>query len=187
MNKKELQIEKFKELLIVIVNDYNNNDLYETKLWKLMYFCEADYYEKERETITNVDYYKNTFGPTPNKLIINEALKKAKNYIVVKKIKKGSGETQKLYKPLKKCDLEYISGKEIQYIQNICQKYFKLSVNDIVLLAHKDPPYLGAEAREKINFNFVDYRDEESLIEEKLTKPEKGISDKAIKKLLNYV
>lgn len=187
MNKKELQIEKFKELLILIINNCDNNDLYETKLWKLMYFCEADYYEKTGKTITNVDYYKNNFGPTPNKLTINKAIKRAKKYITVQKIKKDGENVRKLYSPLKKYDLKYISGNEIQSIQNVCNKYSKLSVNDIVLLAHKDTPHLGSKMKEKIDFSLVYYRDEDSLIEEEITDSKQKIPDKTIKKLLTYV
>ena len=185
---REKQIEKFKELLIFIVNQFSNNNLPETKLWKLMYFCEADYFEKNRETITGVNYYKNIYGPTPDKTIINEALERAKAYITLTIIQGADGKSRKIYKPVAELNYNYssLTANEITVATESCEKYFRLSVNDIVFLSHKDTPFLGSDLAKKIDFDLVDYRDkeEDSLEEEKYTG---SVPNNLAQKLLSYV
>jgi len=189
-NKK---IAKFVELLIYIVQNFNNNcTLTETKLWKLLYFCDADFFYKYRKTITGIDYCKNNYGATPIKEVIDETLPKIKGYITRERIKKADGRTITIYKPKQGKDYEYqtISANEIEEAGKICKKYFRLSVSDIVCLAHKDPPYLIAEMGGKINFNFVHYRENEEDVEATAGKRyvyKETISDEAGQKFLAYV
>ncbi len=177
-------IEKFKQLLVYIVNNYNNNDLYETKLWKLIYFCDADYFEKNRKTITGINYYKNTYGPTPDKNVVDLAIKKAKDFITIDKYVKN-GNKKSLYRPKKMCDLNFLTADEIEEVRKVCEKYFRLSTNDIIILAHKDTPYLGSKMGGVINFKLVDYRDEEYPENEDCDNYQGEISDEAIKKLFD--
>lgn len=180
------RVEKFKELLIFIVNQYDNNDLSETKLWKLMYFCEADYFEKNRVTITGVNYYKNHFGPTPDKIVINEALERAKGYINIIVITNEDRKKKKMYSPLAEPNYNHLTANEIKEARESCEKYFRLSSTDIVILAHKDAPFLGSDISSKIDFSLVDYRDNNEDDLEDNRYPGK-VSDRSIEKLLSYV
>ena len=74
-------------------------------------------------------------------------------------------------------------------MRKTCDKYYRLPVNDICVLAHKDPPYLGAEMGKKIDFNFVVYREKDEVeVPFSEERSYKGtISDEAGKKLLAYV
>ena len=110
--RKQKTLENFKELLIYIVKNFNDNEtLTETKLWKLLYFCDADFFEKNKKTITGVDYYKNIYGATPDKKIIDKVLPRIKEYVKIEKIKKPDGKTITLYKPNKDYDYKFLSAK----------------------------------------------------------------------------
>lgn len=188
----EKSLRKFAELLVYVVGNFHNNTLAETKLWKLLYFCEADFFEKNQRTITGVDYYKNKYGATPDKKVIDRILSKInKKYITIEEIKKSDGRKIKIFKPVEGVNFKYnaLSADEIAGAQKTCQQYYNLPVNNIIVLAHEDPPYLGAKPKEKIDFNFVNYRETESEILEKETEGcYKGtISDEAAEKLLAYV
>ncbi|PIZ01076.1 hypothetical protein COY61_00760 [bacterium (Candidatus Gribaldobacteria) CG_4_10_14_0_8_um_filter_33_9] len=187
MSQKSL--EKFKELLIYVVKHFNDNEtLTETKLWKLLYFCEADFYEKFNHTITGVDYYKNLYGATPAKVVINRVLPQAKDYVKTEKIKKDSGKIMTVFKPHNDYKYKALSANEIEQIRKTCEKYFRLSVSDITILAHQDPPYLGAEKGKKIDFRFVNYREDKDIEEIEDVKTYSGtISDEAAENLLTYV
>jgi len=184
-------LEKFKELLIYIVKSFNDNEtLTETKLWKLLYFCDADFFEKHRGTITGIDYYKNKYGATPDKKIIDKALPQIKNFVKVEKIKKPDGKTMRVYKPQNDYNYQDLLANEIEEARNTCEKYYRLSVQDISVLAHKDPPYLGAKMRERIDFKFVDYREDKDIEEiegEDRSFYQGKISDEAAERLLAYV
>jgi hypothetical protein len=189
--RKQRVLEKFKELLIYIVKNFNDNEtLTETKLWKLLYFCEADFFEKNKKTITGVDYYKNIYGATPDKKVIDRILPKTKDYVKTEKIKKPDGKIITLYKPGKDYHYEVLSADEIMEIQKTCAKYCRLPVSSITVLAHKDPPYLGVKMKEKIDFNFVNYREDKDTEEiecEDKSLYQGKISDEAAEKLLAYV
>lgn len=182
-------LEKFKELLIYVVKNFNNNEtLTETKLWKLLYFCDADFFEKHRETITGVSYYKNNYGATPDKKVINKVLPQIKEYVKIENLRKSDGKTMRIYKPRGDYKYKTISVNEIEEAKKTCEKYFRLSVQDISVLAHKDPPYLGVKIKEKIDFNFVDYREDKDIEVENEDKTayQGKISDEAAERLLAY-
>ncbi|KUK50060.1 MAG: hypothetical protein XD75_0075 [Parcubacteria bacterium 33_209] len=189
--RQQKSLDKFKELLIYIVKNFNDNEtLTETKLWKLLYFCDADFFEKHRETITGIDYYKNNYGATPDKKIIDKATLQIKDYVKIKKIKKPDGKTIKVYKPQNDYKYQVLSANEIEEARSTCEKYYRLSVRDISVLAHKDPPYLGAKMKERIDFNFVDYREDkdvEKIVGEDRSFYQGKISDEAAERLLAYV
>jgi len=195
MSSKNIQ--KFEDLLVFIVSNFSNNGtLTPTKLWKLFYFCEAGFYEKNKRTITGVDYFKNNYGPTPDQKISEKALKEVGKYINTEKIKKDDGKTITVFdaKPNTEYKFQSIGADEIEEARNICGKYFQLSVEDICLLAHKDPPYLGADKSEKgdrIDFDFVFYRDpkdDEDFIEKSASiKKVNPVSVEGVRGLIDYV
>lgn len=184
-------VEKFKELLIYIVKNFNDNEtLTETKLWKLLYFCDADFFEKHGKTITGIDYYKNNYGATPDKKIIDKVLLQIKDYVKIEKIKKPDGKIIRVYKPQSGYRYQALFADEIEEARSTCEKYYRLSVQDISVLAHKDPPYLGAKIRERVDFNFVNYRedkDTEEIEGENKSLYQGKISGEAAERLLAYV
>lgn len=188
--RQQNKLEKFKELLIYIVRNFNDNEtLTETKLWKLLYFCDADFFEKHKKTITGVDYYKNNYGATPDKKVIDKTLLQVKDFMKIEKIKKPDGKIIKVYRPQDDYKYVALSANEIDEARKTCERYYRLSVSDISILAHKDPPYLGAKMKGRIDFNFVNYRedkDEEIKGEDKYIYQGK-ISDEAAQRLLAYV
>jgi len=183
-------LEKFKELWAYIVDNFNNDGtLTETKLWKLLYFSEADFFEKNKKTITGIDYYKNKYGATPDKKVIDDIRPQLKAFIRTKKIKTKDGRNITVYESLKEYPCKSVSAQEIEEVRKTCDKYYRLPLNDVCVLAHKDPPYLGAKMGKKIDFNFVVYREKDEV---EFPYPKKGsykgtISEEAGRKLLAYV
>ncbi|MEK7462000.1 MAG: type II toxin-antitoxin system antitoxin SocA domain-containing protein [Patescibacteria group bacterium] len=155
MSKKE----EFKELIWYIAANHPRM-LKETKLWKLCFFSEADYFEKFNERLTSVSYIKNTFGPTP----INKIAQKAIEELVSENLLTitdgnfiGAGEME----------LKFLDAKKIQSIENTCLRYSELNVNQIVHLAHQDPVYLMADYHHLVDFENAQYRsNEEDVAEE---------------------
>lgn len=191
MEREKVSYEKFKELLYFVIAANSPDGVLETKLWKLLYFSEADFFEQKKQRITKVAYYKNHFGPTPDIKVIKEALSELKSYVKAEKIKLKDGRTITLFKTIKDMQYKYTSIPERETTQRTCEKYFHLGVNDICVLAHKDPPYLGANKHEEIDFKFVIYRAEESeeaTLEEEIEEPAstENVSSEAARRILAY-
>lgn len=182
-NKEGMSVakkEKLKELIWFVSRNYNDK-LYETKLWKLLFFVEADYFEKYGEPISGVPYIKNNHGPTPSYSDAKKALEELKSggYLIKNK--------ENVYIAKDDLPLKYLDDKKLDAIRATCEKYYKLSVNDICVLAHKDPVYLGAEKNEVVDFGFVRYRDEDRLYTEQNKFENVKFSEKAQEKLLALV
>ena len=155
MSKKE----EFKELIWYIAANHPRM-LKETKLWKLCFFSEADYFEKFGERLTSVSYIKNTFGPTPVNKIAQNAIEEliSENLLSITDGNFiGAGEME----------LKFLDAKKIQSIDNTCLRYSELNVNQIVHLAHQDPVYLMADYHSLVDFQNARYRsNEEDVVEE---------------------
>lgn len=155
MSKKE----QIKELIWYIAANHPRM-LKETKLWKLCFFSEADYFEKFNERLTKVPYIKNTYGPTPSNVVVRKAVEE----LIAEKlltVKDGN------YIGMGEMEFKFLDAKKIQSIENTCLRYSELNVNQIVHLAHQDPVYLMAEYHKLVNFEDSQYRsNEEDVIEE---------------------
>jgi len=155
MSKKE----EIKELIWYIAANHPRM-LKATKLWKLCFFSEADYFEKFNERLTNVAYIKNTYGPTPAIKVAQKAIEELKSEDRLS-VKDGN------YIGAGGMTLRFLDAKKIQSIENTCLRYSELNVNQIVHLAHQDPVYLMAEYHNLVEFENAQYRsNEEDVVEE---------------------
>lgn len=171
ISNTQKQKEKLKELIWYICKNYNH-ELFETKLWKLVFFCEADYFEKYKSLITSVPYIKNRYGPTPTHRIADKAIKELVKGGFLIKNKNGT------FVAIQDLEIKNLEDKQIDAINTTCDKYYKLNTEQICTLAHRDPVYLSAEKlNDLLNFEFVSYRDnEEPEEDESINKLPKTIS-----------
>lgn len=171
LSNNQLNKAKLKELIWYICKNYNYK-LFETKLWKLAFFCEADYYQKYNSLITNISYIKNKYGPTPAHKISEKALDELVNDNFLIKTESGT------FVVIKDLELKNLEDQQVDAINTTCDKYYRLTTSQICTLAHRDPVYLSAEKlNDKLDFNFVSYRDdEEPEKDEEIDKLPKTIS-----------
>ena len=187
-------LNKFKDLLVyTIENSQDKNGVYETKLWKLLYFCDADFFEKHERTITGADYIKNHFGPTPEIATIKEAVAalKLKGVVIRKNIKNRIGSNSYVYvRGDSPYSFDALSGEELEDARKTLKKYGFLSVAQLTKLSHSYSPFLAAEPKKTIEFRNVLYRQDD--IEIDTSEPINGrearqlISDDSMAKLLEY-
>ena len=63
MNK--LDRKKLKNVLHYIIHQTMQDKVYKTHLWKILYFSDFDFYEKNNRLITNETYSRLDRGPAP--------------------------------------------------------------------------------------------------------------------------
>ena len=158
MSKKE----ELKELIWYIAANHPKR-LMQTKLWKLCFFSEADFFERFDERLTKTTYIKNNYGPTPDWKLAKQALEEL--------IKEGSLVlVDDEYIRAGEKNLKHLDAKKQQSIDNTCSKYAELNVNEIVHLSHQDPAYVMGEHNRPIKFENVHYRsDEEDVYKDEVT------------------
>ncbi len=154
-----LQVNKFKNVLLYILERCAGKpNVGETVLYKLLYFCDFNYYELHEEHLTGARYRKLPYGPVPQKLdtIINQMLEKGQ----IKRIKtEYYNKTQTRYIPLAKADLTGLKASEKEVIDRVIQQLSDWSAAAISNYSHKDMPWLASKEGEEINYELAFYRD----------------------------
>jgi transcriptional regulator with XRE-family HTH domain len=148
---------KFKEILLYILSQTAGKaNVGETVLYKLLYFCDFNYYEKYRELMTGATYIKNHYGPTPTnfKKTIEKLLDQE---ITIAKGKFG-GFDQKKYMPLRAPDLREINGAEKEIIDDVLARLSSMTATQISKYSHDDTPWLATKDGEMIDYQLVFYR-----------------------------
>lgn len=183
---------KFAEMLIYVLKQ-SSEPINETKALKLLYFAEAAQYQLHGKTISdNVTYYKNHYGPTPSAKVLMNIYKAMNEYLMRDEHQTVDYKSCKL--SLQKADFRFknLTAGEMGIIDQTMERYGKLSVQEIVKLAHLDPPYLASKKQSKINFDFVRFRksdeDYEADLDERVRrKIANDISSDSRRKLKQYV
>jgi transcriptional regulator with XRE-family HTH domain len=155
----ELNIEKFKHILLYILEKTAGKpNVGETVLYKLLYFCDFNYYELYEAHLTGAEYRKLPYGPVPQKLdgILNQMLL---NKQIHRMKTDFHGYPQTRYFPLLKPDLARISGAEKQIIDQVIERFSDWSASSISDFSHNDMPWKASRDGEVIEYELVFYRE----------------------------
>ncbi len=155
----KLQVSKFKNVLLYILERCAGKpNVGETVLYKLLYFCDFNYYELYEEHLTGAKYRKLPYGPVPKKLdaIINQMIDAGE----IQRIKVPYFDKfQTRYIPLVSADLKIINGAEKEVIDKVIDQFGDWSASAISNYSHKDMPWLASKEGEEIDYELAFYRD----------------------------
>lgn len=129
----------------------------QTVLYKILYFCDFDYYEKYEEQLIGATYIKNLYGPTPREFsaIIKQMAKDGQ----IEEIKtKFFNKDQTKYIPVKYPDLSVFTGRELQHIDEEIARLGTKTAIELSDFSHQDVPWITAEMGKNISYEAVFYR-----------------------------
>ncbi|MDR3125805.1 MAG: DUF4065 domain-containing protein [Candidatus Nomurabacteria bacterium] len=138
----------------------------ETVLYKLLYFIDFDYYEKNERSITGLTYIKNHFGPTPAGAFAKIVSKMEQDGDIETAETKYYTHKQKKYLPRRRADLKSLSADELAHIDWEIERLGDKSANELSDLSHLDTPWVVAEHGKPINPKFVFYRGTKTAVAE---------------------
>ena len=153
-------LEKFKQVLLYILGKVGSKpNVGETVLHKLLYFIDFDYYEKFEESLMGATYIKNHHGPTSIELkeVVNDMQKKGEIEAVKSQYFKYD---QKKYLPIKRPNLDTLSAREIEHIDDVLARLSDKNAREIEDYSHNDIPWKVAENGKPLSYESVFYRDE---------------------------
>ena len=154
-----LQVNKFKNILLYILERCAGKpNIGETVLYKLLYFCDFNYYELYEEHLTGARYRKLPYGPVPQSLdvIINQMIAKGQ----LQRVKtEYHGYPQTRYLPLEKADLTQLRASEKDVVDRVIAQMSDWSAAAISSYSHKDMPWLASKEGEEIQYELAFYRD----------------------------
>ena len=161
-------VDKFKKVLMYVLSKVGGKpNVGQTVLYKLLYFIDFDFYEKYEEQLIGARYMKNTHGPTPIAFAkIVEALEKEGKIEALKSKFYKYDQTKYLVNPLEPLDLTGLSGTEVAHIDWELDRLSDMTATQISALSHKDTPWLVADEKETLEYEYVFYRPEETSVRE---------------------
>jgi len=158
VTKKNL--EKFKQVLLYILGKVGSKpNIGETVLHKLLYFIDFDHYERFEESLMGATYIKNHHGPTSIELkkIVDDMQKKGEIEAVKSRYFRYD---QKKYLPVKRPNLNVLSAREIEHIDDVLARLSDKNAKEIEDYSHNDIPWKVAENGKPLSYESVFYRDE---------------------------
>lgn len=163
---KKAQKTRPEELIIYILANFNNEHLTETKLNKLLYFCDFDYYEKYRAPITSATYTRNNYGPTVRGL--KKILEKMIHKEMIKEVKETNyfGSPQTRYSIISDKINFSFTEDEVQVIKDVNEKYRELKPTELSSISHFDAPFLSTRPGGVIDYKHVLFRDDSVVSDE---------------------
>lgn len=160
----EENINKFKEVLLYILEKVGAKpNVGQTVLYKLLYFIDFDFYEKNEKQLMGNIYIKNTFGPTP--VAFAKIIKEMSDNQDLEEVNsKFYGKQQRKYLPIRNANLELLNAQEIKHIENVLERLSDLTANQISDYSHKDVPWIITEEGKPIPYESVFYRTPETSV-----------------------
>jgi len=159
-------LEKFKQVFLYLLKKIGGKpNIGMTALYKILYFIDFDYYEKHEEQLMGLVYIKNHFGPTP--IIFEKIIAEMIEHNKIEKIKSKyyqHEQTKFLINPEIEPDLSILNGEEKEHIDWELQRLSDLNAKILSELSHKDVPWIGANQGEKLEYESVFYRTEETSV-----------------------
>lgn len=152
------KVEKFKEVLLYILEEIGARpNVGKAVLCKLLYFIDFDYYEKYEEQLMGATYIKNHFGPTPPAFpeIVKEM--EEQGDLMTVKAKRYTYD-QKKFLPLRKAELQNMSVREKEMIDNNIQRFKDFNAKQMEEYSHRDVPWITADDGHVIDYESVFYR-----------------------------
>ncbi|KKT91495.1 MAG: hypothetical protein UW93_C0006G0046 [Parcubacteria group bacterium GW2011_GWC1_45_13] len=156
----EKNLDKFKQVLLYVLGKVGSKpNVGETVLHKLLYFIDFDYYEKFEENLMGATYIKNHHGPTSIELgaIVKDMQEQGELEAVKSQYFKYS---QKKYLPRKRPNLDILSAREIDHIDDVLARLSDKNAAEIENYSHEDIPWKSATEGQPLSYESVFYRDE---------------------------
>ena len=153
-----LNLSKFKNVLLYILERCAGKpNVGEPVLYKLLYFCDFNYYELYEEHLTGATYRKLPYGPVPQcfEMAINKLLEDKK----IQRIKtEYYNKIQIRYIPLVKANLTGFKANEKDVIDNVISQMGDWTTITISEYTQSDKPWKATEPNNNIDYELAFYR-----------------------------
>jgi transcriptional regulator with XRE-family HTH domain len=151
--------EKLREVLLYVLGKVGAKPtMGETVLYKLLYFIDFDYYEKYGESITGLTYVSNEYGPTPTIAFVDVVKQMEANKELEVVSTKYFNNRQKKYLPIVPADLQALSAKELQHIDQELTRLGDKTAIELLEFSQHGTPWLAAKQDKPLQYRDVFYR-----------------------------
>lgn len=151
--------EKLRQVLLYVLSKVGAKpNVGETVLYKLLYFIDFDYYEKNGKSITGLTYIHNKFGPSPVndfRAVVDDMRAHDELEVIETKFFKN---TQKKYLPHAQAKLGVLSAEEVKHIDITLARLGDKTATELSTLSHYDTPWVVARQGKPLDYRDTFYR-----------------------------
>ena len=158
-NMMQTDLNKMEQVLHYIIQEVGHlPHVAKTVLFKLLYFCDLDYYEMHEEILTGEQYKKLDYGPAP--IHFDETIEKLRTKGKILDFQANfHGHLQEKCISLDEPDVSLLSAKELEAINETLERLSSMNATQISAYSHLDIPWKVTEDEEIIDYELVFYRD----------------------------
>lgn len=156
--------EKFKQLILYILEKCGSQpNVGETVLYKLLYFCDFDYFEMYEKPLTGMKYKKMQFGPVPEQSLINPVIKDMREAGLIERVVRPyiHDTVQTRYINFVSADLSLFGAETDKFIKiadSVIGRLSHMSARQIEDHVHRDFPWQSHEDNQEIDYSSVFFR-----------------------------
>ncbi len=156
--KIEFNTEKFKHLLLYIIQKCGSKpNVGETVLYKLLYFCDFDFFELNEKPLSGMPYKRLQYGPIPDQSTYNPIIQKmiedGEIQRMINPYIKGTIQTK--YLAFIEPNINIFTSKEIETINKVINRLSDMSARQIENHVHNDYPWKIHKDGEIIDYGSV--------------------------------
>ena len=145
--------DKQKNIILYFLNTINNAYLGLTKLMKLLYYVDFEFYQNEKSSVTGDEYVAMPYGPVPRRA--EGLLEKMTNNGEIHMEQVVFVYPQNKYYPKVEHDMSVFSSRELSHIENIAKRFEHWTAKQMTDLTHDEYPWQTTKLGEVIDYNLV--------------------------------
>jgi len=158
---------KLKDALMYILQKVDDvEELGMTKISKLLYFSDFNYYKENFEPITGEEYIREDHCPLATEVYNAVEVLRDEGKIFAEKTAVESNVEKWRFEVQEESETPTLEESEKETISKVVSRLGDLSSSELEDLSHKDNPWQVTQPMEPINYDLVFYRSEE--LEEKV-------------------
>lgn len=133
---KQFQPEKLRDVLLYVLEKVGAKpNVGESTLHKLLYFIDHGYHEKFGYSITGLAYVHSPYGPTPTRSFTDIVKQMEADGELEVVTTKHFNNTQKKYLPVKKTELQELSARELEHINDTLTRFGDMTASELTELS----------------------------------------------------
>lgn len=150
---------KLNNLILHLGASPHVSNLGKTKLWKLIYFIDAEFLREIGRSLTKSEYIKYDHGPVPSRGERNLKVLSRDGAIHVKPVDYGSYQQHHIT-TIEDIEVGFTKEEKV-IIDRICRKYGRSTATHLSEISHLEPSWANATNMDKINPELMFYGYEE--------------------------
>ncbi|MFA6521477.1 MAG: Panacea domain-containing protein, partial [Candidatus Gracilibacteria bacterium] len=165
INKKiKFDAEKFKQLLLYILEKCGSKpNVGETVLYKLLYFCDFNFFELYERPLTGMKYKRMQFGPIPDQTLFSKVISEMRSSGMIEKVSRPylKDTIQTRYINFAEADLSVFGtdiNEMIKVADSVIARLSGMSARQIEDHSHRDYPWQAHKDNEEIDYGSVFFR-----------------------------